>query len=170
MRKLDELHDKGRWSVGVCVAVLALAAALPACAASPASSARSRTLVTYREEGGLGGPRGSLIVSAHRRAMVTVNGGRVPVTRHLARFRLSASLWRRLRATLRRAGMHALAGNHLPPTPIPDAITYVVSAGRNTVRTSDGAIPRRMEPLLEVLRRIVAIGERRLKHARGAPS
>lgn len=86
----------------------------------------------------------------------------MPVTRHLVRFRLSARLWRRLRATLRHADMQALAGSHLPATPIPDAITYVVTAGRNTVRTSDGAIPRRLEPLLKVLRRIVTIGERRL--------
>jgi hypothetical protein len=125
--------------------------------------------VTYREEGGIGGPRGSLIVSSHRRATVMVNGGRVPATRRLARFRLSASLWRRLRLTLRRANMRALAGDHLPATPIPDAITYVIRAGHNTVRAADGAIPRRLEPLLGVLRKIVVIGERRLKRAHGVP-
>jgi hypothetical protein len=163
MRKVGAMQGRGRWMLGICVSVLALTASLPACAGGSASSDRSRTVVSYREEGGIGGPRGSLIVSSQRRATVAVKGGRVPVTRRLVRFRLGARLWRRLRGTLRRADLEALAGSHFPSTPIPDAITYVVSAGGNTVRTSDGAIPRRLGPLLNVLRRIVAIGERRLK-------
>lgn len=172
MRRFDAPQGKGRrhqWLLGACVLTVALTASLPACAGGSVSSARSRALVTYREEGGIGGPRGSLIVSSHRRATVMVSGGRVPVTKRLARFRLGARMWRRLRGTLRRARMHALAGSYFPATPIPDAITHVITAGRNTVRTSDGAIPRRLKPLLSVLRKIMASGERRLKRAHGAP-
>jgi len=65
--------------------------------------------------------------------------------------------------------MHSLAGDHFPPSwPYPDAITHVIAAGNNTVRTADGAIPRRLKPLLSLLRRVLAIGERRLQNRRTA--
>ena len=85
------------WSLAISAATaLALAPATSAWSdaheAVPGST-RSRTLVSHRQEGGVGGPKPSLIVSA--RGQATVRLGRCVV-----RFHLHAALWKSLKATL----------------------------------------------------------------------
>jgi hypothetical protein len=64
--------------------------------------------------------------------------------------------------------MHAIAGNYPPPKGAADEITYVIKAGRNTVRIAPGPQPkyeevmRDLEPLLKALDRTVSAGEQRM--------
>lgn len=132
--------------------------------ASAAPAAGSGALVAYREEGGLGGPKASLVVSTHREATVRVAAGRAPFTTREVRFRLDTTTWRALRRALRNADLNALAKR--PTTkPYPDAITYVIIARQKTIRASDGAIPIKLAPLIFVLRHVVRLGEQRASRA-----
>jgi hypothetical protein len=123
--------------------------------------ARSRVLVSYRQEGGIGGPRPSLVVSRDRSARVTLG-------RCTAKFALQPAAWSGLRAALRGAHLHAIAGDYPPPKGSADVITYVIKAGRNTVRIAPAPKPenekamRDLRPLLKVLNKTVSAGKRRM--------
>ena len=125
------------------------------------TSARRHVVVSYRQEGGIGGPRPSLLVSRGLRATVTLG-------RCTAEFALQSGAWHRLRAALREADMHAIAGDYPPPKGAADEITYVIKASRNTVRIAPAPQPeyeevmRHLRPLLKVLDKTVSIGERRM--------
>jgi len=123
--------------------------------------AHPRVLVSYRQEGGIGGPRPSLVVSKDRWARVTLGGCR-------AKFALRPAAWSRLRAALRGAHLHAIAGDYPPPKGSADVITYVIKAGRSTVRIAPAPEPeneevmRDLRPLLKVLNKTVSAGKRRM--------
>jgi hypothetical protein len=123
-------------------------------------SPRPRVLVSYRQTGGIGGPRPSLVVSKDRRARVTLGGCS-------AEFALRPAAWRRLRAALRGAHLHAIAGNYPAPKGSADVITYVIKAGGEVVRIAPPQpehkeVMRALRPLLKVLNRTVSTGKRRM--------
>jgi hypothetical protein len=143
---------------------LALSAAASACGASGRStvgSADPGPLLTYREEGGIGGPRPALAVSTGADAALRLGHCR-------ATFKLGRPRWRHLRSALRRADLGSIAGSYPPAGGSADAITYVVRSGGQEVRVAPAPLPRneavlaQLEPLLEVIGRTVASGERRL--------
>ena len=119
-------------------------------------------VVSYRREGGLAGGAGpSLVVSRDRRATVT-NG------LCEARFKLKPGAWSRLREALRSADLPAIAGDYPASDGSADMFTYVIEAGRSTVRITDAVRPeleevmRDLRPLLDALARTVRIGELRM--------
>lgn len=121
---------------------------------------RPRVLVSYRQEGGIGGPRPSLVVTKDRRARVTLGGC-------TAKFALGHEIWNRLRAALKGAHLHAIAGNYLPPKGSADAITYVIRASGEVVRIAPPQpeheeVMRDLRPLLKVLNQTVSAGKRRM--------
>lgn len=125
------------------------------------ASARPHVVVSYRQDGGIGGPRPSLVVSKGRKATVTFG-------RCTTRFALRLREWSRLRAALRDADLPAIAGDYPPPTGSADMIVHVIEAGRSTVRIALPPQPEHEEvvratrPLLEVLNRTVSAGKRRM--------
>jgi hypothetical protein len=125
------------------------------------SAVRRGLLVVYRQEGGIGGPRPSLLVSTDRRAKVRLGSC-------TARFRLRQEPWRRLRSGLGHADLEAVAGNYPPPPGSADAITYVIKARAGTVRIAPAPEPRNEEvmrdlgPVLKALNGVVSAGERRM--------
>jgi hypothetical protein len=123
-------------------------------------SSRPRVLVSYRQEGGIGGPRPSLVVTKDRRARVTLGGC-------TAKFALGHRIWNRLRAALRGTHLHAIAGNYPPLKGSADAITYVIRASGEVVRIAPPQpeheeVMRDLWPLLKVLNKTVSAGERRM--------
>lgn len=128
---------------------------------SAAGESHPHVLVSYCQEGGIGAPLPSLVVSKGRKATVTRAGC-------TAKFPLRRGSWKRLRAALKRADLPAIAGNYPPPAGAADMIIDVIAAGRNTVRIAPAAEPRyeevmrSLEPLLGVLDRTVSAGERRI--------
>ena len=121
---------------------------------------RPRALISYRQEGGIGGPRPSLVVFKDRRARVRLGGC-------AARFELPLGAWSRLRAALRGAHLHANAGDYPAPRGSADLITHVIKTRGGVVRI---ALPqpehkdviRDLRPLLKVLDKLVSTGERRM--------
>lgn len=127
----------------------------------PPTSSRPHVLVSYRQEGGLGGPRPSLVVSRGRRARVTLGGC-------TAKFALRRGPWNKLRAALGEADLPTIAGDYPPPKGSADEITYVIKAGKNTVRIAPAPEPeneevmRDLRALLKALNKTVSAGERRM--------
>jgi len=157
------MRSRGLSTVVVGGAVAFLLICLVAVAASaPGERGRSAdVVVSYREEGGIGGPRPSLVLREGRRAKVRLGGC-------TERFRVRRRPWKRLRAALRAADLPANAGDYPPPEGSADMITYVVSAGGHTVRIAPGGTPEYdevmhdLEPPLAALNRVVAAGKRRM--------
>jgi hypothetical protein len=119
-----------------------------------------RVLVSYRQEGGIGAPRPSLIVTKDHRARVTFRGC-------TTKFALRPAAWSKLRAALSGAHLHAIAGNYPPPKGSADVITYVIKASGEVVRIAPPQpeheeVMRDLRPLLKVLNKMVSTGERRM--------
>lgn len=127
----------------------------------PSPSVSPRTLVSYRQEGGIAGDGPSLVVSKDRRARVSVGDC-------TARFKLKRGAWRAMRAAIRDARIRTIAGDYPPPDGAADMITFVVETRAGTVRIAPAAQPanedvmRKLRPLLKVLNKTVAAGERRM--------
>jgi len=149
------------------VAIAVLAALAPTFGASACGAAETTTepssqsgrLLSYHEEGGIGGPRPSLAVSKQARATLRLGGCRTS-------FGLGTRLWRRLRAALKGADLGSVAGDYPPPNGSADMITYVIRSGGHEVSISAAPeyeeVLAQLEPLLEVIGEVVVVGERRL--------
>jgi hypothetical protein len=145
---------------GVCQLTIGADTTLTARFTKAPRSSHSRVLVSYRQEGGIGGPRPSLVVFKDRRARVRLGGC-------TAKFSLRPVAWRRLRAALRGAHLHAIAGDYPAPKGSADMITYVIKASGEVVRIAPPQpehedVMRNLRPLLKVLNRTVSAGERRM--------
>ncbi|HEV7770735.1 MAG TPA: choice-of-anchor Q domain-containing protein [Solirubrobacterales bacterium] len=121
---------------------------------------RPRVLISYRQEGGIGGLRPSLVVTKDRQARVTLGGCAV-------KFVLGHRIWDRLRAALRSAHFHAIAGNYPPSKGSADEITYVIKARGEVVRIAPPqpeheGMMRGLRPLLKALNKLASAGERRM--------
>jgi hypothetical protein len=121
---------------------------------------KGRALVSYNQEGGVGGPRPSLVVFKDRRARVTLGGCE-------AKLALRPPAWRRLRAVLRRAHLRALAGDYPAPVGSADLITHVIRSRTGTVRIAlpqpeRSEVARSLRPLLGALEGLASAGERRM--------
>ena len=127
----------------------------------PTASSHPNTLISYRQEGGIGGPRPSLVVSRNRKA-------RVSLGRCTAKFELGPGAWRGLRAALGDADIQAIAGDYPPLAGSADVITNVIETGAGTVRIAPASQPaneavmRQLRPLLKVLNKTVSAGNRRM--------
>jgi hypothetical protein len=116
--------------------------------------------VAYDEEqSGIIFRHASLIVSTHGQATVQFE-------KCVAEIQLKAALWKRLRAALKQTDLHPIAGDYVPPTPRADESTWVITVGHDRVRVTGFSIPQelrvRLEPLLNVLREVRSVGERRM--------
>lgn len=147
------------------IAIVALAALVPAFAGAACGATRIDTqaqvsrLVTYREEGGIGGPRPSLAVSTGGKAELRVGGCH-------AEYTVGEALWRKLRGALQRADLGSIAGDYPPPGGAADMIIYLVRSEGHEVRIAPD--PRyetvlvQIEPLLGALQKVVAQGRSKL--------
>jgi hypothetical protein len=158
----DAIRVKAGSAAIAVLAALAPSLGASACgtASEPAgSSSKASPLLSYREEGGIGGPKPSLLVSKRARAMLQMGGCSIG-------FGLQRRLWGRLRAALKRADLPSIDGDYPPPSGTADVITYVVSSAGNEVRIALDPqyekVLAQIEPLLTTLGQVVARGERRL--------
>jgi hypothetical protein len=130
----------------------------------PVASLRPRVLVSYRQEGGIGGPRPSLFVSKD-------HGARVSLGQCTASFELNPGVWTRLRAALKDAQIQTIAGVYPPSEGAADVITYVIKTRAGTVRIAPTSQPaneevvRQLRPLLRVLNKTISAGEQRMSQS-----
>jgi hypothetical protein len=146
----------------VAVSLVVLVASLSgiACGATATRTGESAgLLLTYREEGGIGGPRPALTVSKQGRATLRLGSCNVG-------YALGEPLTRRLRVALRRADLGSIAGDYPPPSGTADMITYVVrSAGHQVSIAPDPryeAVLEQIEPLLGVIGNVIAKGRSKM--------
>ena len=121
---------------------------------------RPGVLVTYRQQGGIGGPRPSLVAFKNRSTRVTFGGC-------AAKLVASPALWQKLRGALRGANLPAIAGDYPPPKGSADLITHVIKADGAVVRIAlpqpgHEEVVQRLLPLLKVLNRLVSVGRRHM--------
>ncbi len=146
---------------GVFALLLAVGPPLSVAGQGSAASSRTGVFVSYRQEGGIGGPRPSLVVSKGRQARVTLG-------RCTAKLALRPPAWRKLRVAVRDADIQAIAGDYPPPAGSADEITYVIRTRAGRVRIARSPEPRneevmrQLEPLLKALTGLVSAGERRM--------
>jgi hypothetical protein len=157
---MDPCRARRRWgALGLSTLVLVVAVAT-ACGPAgtsaggagengPPTSPRTGVLVTYRVSGGFAGVDERTVVS--RDGTVVHTSGQAPPERG------------RLTADERAALVEALEASDfatLPPDTVDphvaDAFVYEVTYAGRRVRTSDGAIPPRLAPVLDLLREIAA--------------
>lgn len=151
----------GRLAVAVVALVPVLGSSACGAAGESAGSSYPGRLISYREEGGIGGPRPSLTVSKQKRATLRLGSCGT-------RFKLQPPLWQRLRVALEKANLVSIAGDYSPPEGSADVITYVVRSDGYEVSIASAPLPQyeavlaQLDPLLEILGRTVATGKRRL--------
>jgi hypothetical protein len=151
----------GRLAVAVVAVVPSLGSNACGAAGESAESSHPGLLISYREEGGIGGPRPSLTVSKQARATLRLGACSTG-------FKLQPRLGRRLRAALESADLASIAGNYPPSEGSADVITYVVRSDGHEVSIASAPLPEyeavlaQLEPLLEILGRTAATGKRRL--------
>jgi hypothetical protein len=110
---------------------------------------RSGVLVTYRVSGGFAGVDERLVVS--RDGTVVYTSGQAPPERG----RLTADERAALVEALEASDFATLPRDTVDPH-VADAFVYEVTYAGRRVRTSDGAIPPRLAPVLDLLREIAA--------------
>jgi hypothetical protein len=139
--------------------LLALAGSACGSAATTGTASSAGRLLTYREEGGIGGPRPSLAVSTQGRATLRLGSCRVG-------YALGDPLWGKLRGALQRADLGSIVGDYPPPSGAADMITYVVRSDDGEVKIAPDphyeAVLEQIEPLLGVLGKVVTKGRTRL--------
>lgn len=126
------------------VVALTVGALAPAPAFGYRATAGHRMLVDYIRDGGLAGRTDHLVVTEDGHARLTTYFG----TR---RGRLDRATRTRLVQALRRAGFAHLKPIYEPPPGTADYFTYTVSHNGHTVRTADGVVPPRLQPVINIL-------------------
>ncbi len=126
----------------------------------PRRSPKPRRLVSYRQVGGIGGLRPSLVVFKDRSVRVTLGGC-------TARFVLGSPGWSKLRTALKGAHIHANAGDYPAPKGSADVLAYVIKASGEVVRIAPPQpeheeVMRDLRALLKVLNKLASAGERQM--------
>jgi len=121
---------------------------------------RPRVLISYRQEGGLGGPRPSLVIFKDHRVKVRLG-------ECTASFGLRRKAWRALQAAIRGAHLRANAGTYPAPKGSADLMTHVVKARGDVVRialpqSEHKDVVRDLRPLLRALSKLASAGKRQM--------
>ena len=113
--------------------------------APPVPPATRPELVEYRRSGGIAGFDDRLTV--YRDGSATLER----VRGSSGRYRVGAEDLRALEQALEAARFPELRPEYLPDTPIADGFGHTITYRGRTVRTADGGVPARLEPVLRAL-------------------
>lgn len=108
----------------------------------------SATLIEYRRTGGIAGFDDRLKIDANGHATLaqrTTN----------SQFNLTADELTQLQSLLRDANFASIPENSMPKMLVPDELSYVVGYQGHTVKTSDTAMPKQLEPAVRMLDQII---------------
>ncbi len=117
------------------------------CACSPAPPPPSP--IEYRRTGGIAGFNDHLLIDANGHATLTRRAGKLE-------FDLAPAEWAKLRQAFADAGFASIpADSTRKPYLVPDELSYVLVYAQHTVKTSDTAIPDKLQPVMQMLAGIV---------------
>ncbi|MEW5720131.1 MAG: hypothetical protein AB1817_16010 [Chloroflexota bacterium] len=114
------------------------------------SSAAQPAPIEFRRSGGIVGLDDQLTIDEKGHAKLTTRRSGKP------EFDLAQEELARLRAALREANFASLPeDSRRKPYLVPDEISYVIAYQGHTVRTSDTAIPEKLQPVIQMLNGVV---------------
>ena len=108
------------------------------------SGAAQAASVEFRRSGGIVGLDDRLTIDDKGHAKLTRRAGN-------SEFDLTQDDLTRLRAALRDASFGSIPENSRKPYLVPDEISYVIVYQGHTVKTSDTAIPEKLQSVIQVL-------------------
>jgi hypothetical protein len=132
--------------------IVVLLVALGLVLASCGTTATPGFSLEFRRTGGLAGVDDRLAIDQQGNATLTRSGQ----TSQLA---LGAETVGQLQDLLDQAGFDQLNAEYLPSGQGADLYEYAITYRERTVRTADTAIPGALQPLIDVLNRIVDTGQ-----------
>ncbi len=101
-------------------------------------------LVVYERTGGFAGFSDKMAVYPNGTVLLDQKG-------RIDRFTLEPALMEDLRSALEKSGFKRLKDRSLSTRPVADAFRYTTTYGGKTIITEDTAVPRQLEPVLELL-------------------
>ncbi|MBI4785686.1 MAG: hypothetical protein HY782_01385 [Chloroflexi bacterium] len=130
--------------------VIVLALIASACASTP-TVVPQPSAIAYSRTGGIAGFNDQLTIDVNGKATLTRRTGKFDFT-------LDDKTLKQIQTAFQTAGFATVPEDSLPARPVPDGFTYVVVYQGRTVRTGDTAIPEKLQPILQMLNRIVDSG------------
>ena len=116
-----------------------------------ASTQESISFLEYHRSGGFMGLDDHLIIDDDGTAVLTRKRARSELT-------VDAAVMDQLRSLLDGMAFSKLRKQYLPSREGADLFDYVITYGDHTVQTKDTAIPEALQPLIELLDRIISTG------------
>lgn len=131
------------------IAVLVLAGRLVGCTGTGAPA----TLVDYRRSGGFAGVDDHVVIQENGQATLTRRAQQYE-------FVLDDDTMNQLQTLLDNAEFSKLRGQYLPTRQGSDLFEYLITHNGHTVRTMDTTVPEALQPVLELLNRIIESREK----------
>ena len=136
----------------LCLTLGFAALALIACAANPVPTATPAPIapspIEYTRVGGIAGFNDRLTIDAKGHAVVSRRTGK-------SEFDLDEATLKKIYAAFQTAGFASIAEDSMPKGVVADAFNYTLTYQGRTVKTADSAVPKAMQPLLEILNPLV---------------
>ena len=123
---------------------------LTACATPPTTAPQS-SAIDYTRTGGIIGANDHLVIDANGHAKLT----RRTIS---AEFDLSRDQLSQIQAAFQTAGFATLKENSMPAQPVADGFIYEIVYQGHKVRTGDTAVPEKLQPVVQILNRMVDSG------------
>jgi hypothetical protein len=141
----DAARRRGQMQPKSLIAILFVAISLVACNGNASQSSP----IEFRRTGGIVGLDDQLLIDDKGHAKLTRRSGK-------SEFDLAKDDWARLAARLRDANFNSIPeDSRRKPYLVPDEISYVIIFQGHTVKTSDTAIPEKLQAAIQLLNGIV---------------
>ncbi len=116
---------------------------------TPTSASSSATLIEYSRTGGFAGFDDKLKIDA---------SGHATLARRTANteFNLTTDELNQLQVALRDASFASIPEDSVPKQLAPDEFSYTVTYANHTVKTSDTAMPSKLQPVIQALNAVIA--------------
>lgn len=116
---------------------------------TPTPAASSAIFVEYSRTGGIAGFNDKLKIDS---------SGHVTLAQRTANFQfnLTTDELNQLQVSFRDANFVSIPENSLPKQLVPDEFSYTVTYANHTVKTSDTAMPAKLQPVIKALNGIIA--------------
>lgn len=115
---------------------------------TPSPISTSAFLIEYSWSGGIAGIIGRLTIDANGRVTLTQRGT-------TSEFNLTGDELNQLQSSLRDTNFTSIPENSLPKQLVPDEFSYTLTYANHTVKTSDTAMPKQLQPVIKLLNAII---------------
>jgi len=139
---------KAKMSRGVLFLTFGFVAAVLIACANATSAPSASSAIDYTRIGGVGGFNDALTIDAKKHAVVSRRLGK-------SEFDLEAAALKNITDAFQTANFASIPADSMPRGVPADAFTYTLTYQGHTVKTTDGGVPKSLEPLITMLNQIV---------------